>query len=65
MQAWLEAYHQATSGKKGVLDAGDMSGRAGAIQVSDGPNPLHDQVESLVSPLLVSMSRLTQNLSEI
>ena len=33
IQAWLEAYHKATSGRSGVLDHGDMMGRGGAIQV--------------------------------
>lgn len=34
VQAWLEAYHQVSCGK-GILQHGDLKGRAGAIQVSD------------------------------
>nr|XP_022912699.1 glycosylphosphatidylinositol anchor attachment 1 protein [Onthophagus taurus] len=34
MQAWLEAYHGVSCGKEGVLIAGDMKGRAGAIQAA-------------------------------
>ncbi|KAJ9593199.1 hypothetical protein L9F63_015244, partial [Diploptera punctata] len=34
IQAWLEAYHKATSGRSGVLDHGDMMGRGGAIQAA-------------------------------
>lgn len=33
VQAWLEAYHQVSCGK-GILQHGDLKGRAGAIQVS-------------------------------
>lgn len=32
-QAWLQAYHRTQSGA-GVLDHGDLEGRAGAIQVT-------------------------------
>lgn len=34
MQAWLEAYHSVSCGKKGVLEHGDLNGRAGAIQAA-------------------------------
>ncbi|XP_017776511.1 PREDICTED: glycosylphosphatidylinositol anchor attachment 1 protein [Nicrophorus vespilloides] len=34
MQAWLEAYHGVTCGKKDVLISGDMKGRAGSIQAA-------------------------------
>ncbi|GJQ66683.1 hypothetical protein Trydic_g4644 [Trypoxylus dichotomus] len=34
IQAWLEAYHGISVGKKGILNAGDMRGRAGAIQAA-------------------------------
>ncbi|KAI4469274.1 glycosylphosphatidylinositol anchor attachment 1 protein [Holotrichia oblita] len=34
MQAWLEAYHGISGGKRGTLNAGDMRGRAGAIQAA-------------------------------
>ncbi|XP_029052423.1 glycosylphosphatidylinositol anchor attachment 1 protein [Osmia bicornis bicornis] len=34
IQAWLDAYHGVTSGSKGVLMAGDLSGRAGSIQAA-------------------------------
>lgn len=34
MQAWLEAYHGITCGQQNVLIAGDMKGRAGAIQAA-------------------------------
>nr|CAD7460574.1 unnamed protein product [Timema tahoe] len=34
IQAWLEAYHQTTCGRSGVLDHGDMTGRGGAIQAA-------------------------------
>lgn len=34
IQAWLEAYHKASSGRSGVLDHGDMMGRGGAIQAA-------------------------------
>lgn len=34
MQAWLEAYHSVSCGKKGVLHHGDLNGRAGAIQAA-------------------------------
>lgn len=34
MQAWLEAYHSVSCGKRGVLDYGDLNGRAGAIQAA-------------------------------
>lgn len=34
MQAWLEAYHGISGGKEGTLNAGDMRGRAGAIQAA-------------------------------
>nr|CAD7265801.1 unnamed protein product [Timema shepardi] len=34
VQAWLEAYHQTTCGRSGVLDHGDMTGRGGAIQAA-------------------------------
>lgn len=34
IQAWLEAYHSVTSGKKGTLNYGDLNGRAGAIQAA-------------------------------
>ncbi|XP_066999690.1 glycosylphosphatidylinositol anchor attachment 1 protein [Anabrus simplex] len=34
IQAWLEAYHRATCGRKGVLEHGDMMGRGGAIQAA-------------------------------
>lgn len=34
MQAWLEAYHRISSGKNGVLNSGDLTGRAGAIQAA-------------------------------
>ena len=34
MQAWLDAYHGVTSGQDDVLLAGDLSGRAGAIQAA-------------------------------
>lgn len=33
-QAWLEAYHMTRCGEKGVLDYGDLRGRAGAIQAA-------------------------------
>ncbi|KAF4522224.1 hypothetical protein B566_EDAN009068 [Ephemera danica] len=33
VQAWLEAYHQTSCGR-GVLDHGDLQGRAGAIQAA-------------------------------
>jgi Gaa1-like, GPI transamidase component len=36
VQAWLEAYHQVSCGK-GILQHGDLKGRAGAIQVSSVP----------------------------
>jgi glycosylphosphatidylinositol transamidase len=34
MQAWLDAYHEVTSGHDGVLVSGDLSGRAGSIQAA-------------------------------
>ncbi|XP_063983235.1 glycosylphosphatidylinositol anchor attachment 1 protein [Diachasmimorpha longicaudata] len=34
MQAWLDAYHGVVSGQADVLDAGDLDGRAGAIQAA-------------------------------
>ncbi|CAH0551800.1 unnamed protein product [Brassicogethes aeneus] len=34
VQAWLEAYHGATRGYEGILDSGDLRGRAGAIQAA-------------------------------
>lgn len=34
VQAWLEAYHSVSCGKKGTLDFGDLHGRAGAIQAA-------------------------------
>lgn len=34
MQAWLEAYHGVSCGTSGVLDSGDMKGRAGSIQAA-------------------------------
>lgn len=34
MQAWLDAYHGVTSGIEGVLEAGDLPGRAGSIQAA-------------------------------
>lgn len=34
MQAWLEAYHGVSRGDEGVLDHGDLRGRAGAIQAA-------------------------------
>ena len=34
MQAWLDAYHDVTSGHEGILLAGDLSGRAGSIQAA-------------------------------
>lgn len=34
VQAWLEAYHQVSCGRPGILDHGDMMGRAGAIQAA-------------------------------
>ncbi|CAL7943658.1 unnamed protein product [Xylocopa violacea] len=34
MQAWLDAYHEVTSGNEGVLISGDLPGRAGAIQAA-------------------------------
>ncbi|XP_014488374.1 PREDICTED: glycosylphosphatidylinositol anchor attachment 1 protein isoform X2 [Dinoponera quadriceps] len=34
MQAWLDAYHDVTSGQEGILMAGDLSGRAGSIQAA-------------------------------
>lgn len=32
-QAWLEAYHQTSSGSHAVLNSGDLLSRGGAIQV--------------------------------
>ncbi|XP_050433672.1 glycosylphosphatidylinositol anchor attachment 1 protein [Adelges cooleyi] len=34
MQAWLEAYHGTCCGSLGILDAGKLNGRAGAIQAA-------------------------------
>ena len=34
VQAWLEAYHQVSSGSLGVVDHGDLEARAGAIQAA-------------------------------
>ncbi|XP_049835357.1 glycosylphosphatidylinositol anchor attachment 1 protein [Schistocerca gregaria] len=34
VQAWLEAYHRTSCGHPGVLEHGDMMGRAGAIQAA-------------------------------
>lgn len=34
MQAWLDAYHDVTSGQEGILVAGDLSGHAGSIQAA-------------------------------
>lgn len=34
VQAWLEAYHRTSCGHPGVLEHGDMLGRAGAIQAA-------------------------------
>jgi len=34
MQAWLEAYHQTSSGMPGVIDRGELEARAGAIQAA-------------------------------
>lgn len=34
IQAWLEAYHLTSCGEKGVLNFGDLRGRAGAIQAA-------------------------------
>ncbi|XP_066603061.1 glycosylphosphatidylinositol anchor attachment 1 protein isoform X2 [Prorops nasuta] len=34
MQAWLDAYHEVTSGQQGVLISGDLDGRAGSIQAA-------------------------------
>lgn len=34
MQAWLEAYHSVSCGKRGTINYGDLHGRAGAIQAA-------------------------------
>lgn len=34
IQAWLDAYHEVTSGNEGILVSGDLPGRAGSIQTA-------------------------------